>query len=114
EYLHDMSVGFYEAFQFSGGPEWKATASFPPMLYPTHSTSMVLSVTGARMMSVSCLGQVDEHEDGVFDPEISLWNNPFSNQTALFRTSDGGMCRTNEFRRVGYRAHPDPEVRLSL
>lgn len=114
EYLHDMSVGFYEAFQFSGGPDWKATASFPPMLYPTHSTSMVLSVTGAHMTSVSCLGQVDQHEDGVFDPDISLWRNPFSNQTALFRTSDGGMCRTNEFRRVGYRAHPAPEVRLSL
>jgi predicted dehydrogenase len=114
EYLHDMSVGFYEAYQYSGGRNWKATASFPPMLYPTHSTSMVLSVTGAGMTSVSCLGQVDQHDDGVFDPDVSRWNNAFSNQTALFRTSDGGMCRTNEFRRVGYRAHPEPEVRLSL
>jgi hypothetical protein len=49
EYLHDMTHGFYEAFQHSGGDEWRSTASFPPMLYPTHSVSMVLSVTGARL-----------------------------------------------------------------
>lgn len=32
---------------------------------------------------------------------MSLWKNAFSNQSALFRTSDGGMLRVNEFRRVG-------------
>ncbi|WP_129664014.1 Gfo/Idh/MocA family protein [Phytoactinopolyspora endophytica] len=103
EYLHDMSHGFYEAYQRSGGPEWKRTASFPPMFYPTHSVSMILSVTGARMESVSCLGYVDREDDGVFDADISMWDNNFSNETALFRTSDGGMCRVNEFRRVGWR-----------
>jgi len=101
EYLHDMANGFYEAFAYSGGPEWKETASFPPMLYPTHSVSMVLSVTGARMTSVSCLGQEDVQDDGVFDAAISRWGNVHSNQTALFRTSDGGMVRINEFRRIG-------------
>lgn len=34
EYYHDMSHGFYEAYQFSGGEHWKRTASYPPMLYP--------------------------------------------------------------------------------
>lgn len=101
EYYHDMSHGFYEAFQYSGGPDWKKTASFPPMLYPTHSVAMILSVTGARATSVSCLGYADQHSDGVFDPAISLWKNPYSNQSALMRTSDGGMLRVNEFRRVG-------------
>ncbi|MGH9194747.1 MAG: Gfo/Idh/MocA family protein [Acidimicrobiia bacterium] len=114
EYLHDMSLGFYEAYEHSGGRDWKSTASFPPMLYPTHSIAMVLSVTGARMTSVSCLGQIDSTDDGVFDEAVSVWGNAMSNQTALFRTSDGGMCRINEFRRVGYRAYPQPEVRLSL
>ncbi|WP_353809705.1 Gfo/Idh/MocA family protein [Agromyces sp. SYSU T00194] len=103
EYLHDMSHGFYEAFQRSGGEQWKSTASFPPMFYPTHSISMILSVTGARMESVSCLGFVDRADDGVFSREVSRWGNDFSNETALFRTSDGGMCRINEFRRVGWR-----------
>ena len=56
EYLHDMSHGFYEAYQHSGGAAWKSTASFPPMLYPSHSISRIVSVTGARFTSVSCLG----------------------------------------------------------
>lgn len=103
DYLHDMSHGFYSAFQFSGGTEWKRVASYPPMLYPTHSVAMVLAVTGARMTSVSCLGFVDRSDDGVFREDVSLWRNRFSNQTALFRTSDGGMARVNEFRRIGFR-----------
>lgn len=101
EYYHDMSHGFYEAYQHSGGENWQRTASYPPMLYPTHSIGQVLAVTGAHMTSVSCLGQVDEQDDGVFDAATSMWENILSNETALFRTSDGGMCRINEFRRVG-------------
>ncbi len=112
EYLHDMSHGFYEAFQYSGGPDWKRAAGFPPMLYPTHTASMILSVTGAFFTNVSCLGQVDEHEDGIFRPGANDWNNVFSNETALLRTSDGGMARLNEFRRVGH--HGGRSVRLSL
>lgn len=101
EYYHDMTHGFYEAFKYSGGDAWKSTASYPPMLYPTHSVAMVLSVTGASVSHVSCLGYKDDHEDGVFDPALSLWKNPFSNQSALMRTTDGGMLRVNEFRRIG-------------
>ena len=112
EYLHDMDAGFYDAYRYSGGADWKKTASFPPMLYPTHSTSMILSVTGARMTEVACFGYVDREDDGVFAADVSQWGNVFSNQTALFRTADGGMARVNEFRRVGY--HASPEVRMSL
>jgi predicted dehydrogenase len=111
EYYHDMSHGFYEAYQGSNGADWKRYAGFPPMLYPTHSVSMVLGVTGARMTRVSCLGYVDDHEDGVFRKEVSAWQNVFSNESALFRSSDGGMCRINEFRRVG---HWGNSVRVSL
>jgi len=100
-YYHDMDHGFYDAFRHSGGADWKKAAGFPPMMYPTHSTAMILGVTGARMTSVSCLGYRDRHEDGIFREGGNYWDNPFSNQTALFRTSDGGMVRTNEFRRVG-------------
>ena len=64
---------------------------------------MVLSVTGARATSVSCLGFEDRHEDRVFRPGANLWGNVFSNETALMRTSDGGMMRINEFRRIGWR-----------
>lgn len=102
QYLHDMSHGFYDAFQYSGGVDWKKVAGIPPMYYPTHSVSMILSVTGAKAVSVSCLGYADRHEDGIFRAGGNLWDNPFSNQTALIRTSDGGMMRINEFRRVGW------------
>ncbi len=101
-YLHDMSHGFYQAFQHSGGANWQMVAGFPPMYYPTHSTSLILSVTGARMTHVSCLGYVDKAGDGVFGPGANLWDNSFSNETALMRTSDGGMARINEFRRIGW------------
>jgi predicted dehydrogenase len=100
-YTHDMSHGFYQAYQHSGGAEWKTTASFPPMLYPTHSTSMIISVTGARFTHVSCFGQVDEEGDGVFEEDVSLWRNVYSNQVALYRTSDGGAARVMELRRIG-------------
>lgn len=112
EYMHDMAHGFYQAYQHSGGAEWKRTAGFPPMLYPTHTVSMITSVTGARLTHVSCLGQTDATDDGVFGAGRNLWDNPFSNETALFRTSDGGTARINEFRRVGHWG--GRSVRLSI
>jgi len=101
QYHHDMAH-FYRSYAYSGGDEWKRTASFPPMLYPTHSTAFVLSVTFRRMTEVSCFGYVDDHADGIFDADLSLWGNEFSNEAALFRTSDGGMARVCEFRRTAH------------
>jgi predicted dehydrogenase len=112
QYLHDMSHGFYDAFKWSGGANWKKVAGIPPMYYPTHSVSMILSVTGARATKISCLGYVDKHEDEIFRPGANLWDNSFSNESALVRTSDGGMMRINEFRRVGWGG--DNSVYLSL
>lgn len=100
QYHHDMS-DFYKAYMHSGGESWREIASFPPMLYPTHSTAFILGVTFQKMTEVSCMGFADKHPDGIFDKKLSNWDNVFSNQTALFRTSDGGMARINEFRRTG-------------
>jgi len=102
EYLHDMSHGFYEAYMWANGEAWKKFASFPPMLYPTHTVSMLVATTNARLTSVSCLGYRDREADGIFDRAVSAWQNDFSNATALFRSADGGMARTNEFRRIGW------------
>ena len=77
-------------------------AASGPMHYPTHSVSMILSVTGARATTVSCLGFEDHHSDGIFRVGANNWDNVFSNETALMRTSDGGMIRINEFRRIGH------------
>lgn len=105
DYVHDMDLGFYAAYQYSGGENWKQTASFPPMHYPTHALGGVLAVTGTHVLSVSCLGVTDDRGDGVFDKSVSLWGNDISNATALFETSDGGVIRTNEMRRAGYPSH---------
>lgn len=99
-YCHDMDH-FYASFQRSGGENWKQVAGIPPMYYPTHSVSMITSVTGAKVNKVSCSGFVDNHEDGIFVKGANLWGNVFSNQTALMHTSDGGCCVINEFRRIG-------------
>lgn len=102
DYIHDMDHGFYEAYKYSGGEDWRKTASFPPMLYPTHSIGGVLGAWNTHAVSVSAIGVSDDLEDGVFDREISQFDNDFSNTTALFEVAGGGSFRTNEFRRVGY------------
>jgi hypothetical protein len=48
----------------------------------------------------------------VFGKGLNVWDNEFSNETALFRTSDGGSARINELRRVGHWG--GRSVRLSI
>jgi len=110
EYYHDFDHGLYDVMRWRGGEKWKEIAGSPPMFYPTHSVSMVVSVTGAHATHVSCMGFVDKHKDGLFAPGVNRWNNTFSNETALCRMSDGSVARFNEFRRIG---HPGT-VRMSL
>ncbi|MFJ7040337.1 Gfo/Idh/MocA family protein [Streptomyces rochei] len=105
DYVHDMDLGFYEAYQYSGGERWKETASYPPLLYPTHSVGGVLGAWRTHAISVSAVGVVDRRGDGVFDRSVSQFDNDVSNATALFEVAGGGSFRTNEFRRVGYPAH---------
>lgn len=106
DYVHDMDNGFYAAYKYSGGDNWKETASYPPMLYPTHAIGGVLGAIPTNAVSVSCIGIPDDRDDGVFDQNVSMWNNDFSNMSALFELADGAAMRTNEFRRVGYwRGH---------
>jgi len=113
EYLHDMSHGFSDAYAANGGDDWKSTASFPPMLYSTHSVSTILSVTGAQATTVTCIGLKDTAGDGIFDSNVSMWQNNQSNQIALFETSDGGVMRIAELRRVG-TAPLESTVRMSI
>lgn len=110
QYFHDWDHGLYDVAKWRGGKNWRAKAGSPPMHYATHSTSEIISVTGAYMQTVSCLGFADRHEDGLYDVTVNEYKNPYSNETALFRMSDGSMCRVNEFRRIG---HPG-EVSMSL
>ncbi|NKB67469.1 MAG: gfo/Idh/MocA family oxidoreductase [Candidatus Latescibacteria bacterium] len=108
EYYHDWDHGLYAVARWRGGENWRASAGIPPMYYPTHSTSQIISITDAHMTHVSCQGFVDQHQDQIYAD--NNWNNPFSNETALFKMSDGSSARINEFRRIG---HPGT-VRLAL
>ena len=49
----------------------------------------------------------------MFDAAVSRWANAFSNEVALFRTSDGGMLRISEMRRIGL-PNVEPSVRFSI
>ncbi len=102
DYLHDFDHGLYEVSQWRGGERWREFAGSPPMYYPTHSVAMTVGVTGAHATHVSCQGWVDRHDDGLYRADVNVWHNVFSDESALFRMSDGSMFRVNEFRRIGY------------
>lgn len=100
QYYHDIRE-MYPDFQRSGGKEWTRVAGIPPMFYPTHSISMVFPSIGEHAVQVSCMGLRDDFPDDIYGEEKNNFENPFSNETAIFRMSGGGVVRINEFRRVG-------------
>jgi predicted dehydrogenase len=78
--------------------------NMPPMLYATHSTPMVVSVTGKRIERVTCVGVPGLHADIAPLQRRPEWrDNQFSNMTMLGQMSGGGTCRINEMRNVGCR-----------
>lgn len=101
QYYHDISE-MYADFKHSAGDDWRKPAGIPPMFYPTHSISMILSaLPGEHIKKVSCFGYEDHNADDIYGNGKNYWDNPFSNETALFSLSGGGVMRVNEFRRVG-------------
>ncbi|MBM3881156.1 MAG: Gfo/Idh/MocA family oxidoreductase [Verrucomicrobia bacterium] len=63
----------------------------PPLWYPTHSTAYYVGVTGKRFTSVSCLGFRAGFP--AFAPGANRYQNPFTDEIALFETSEGGVSR---------------------
>lgn len=84
EYHH---AGLETLFVEAGQRTWRY--GLPPMHYPTHCTAHLLGVTGERLTSVSCLGWGDG------DPILrdNPYQNPFWNETALFRSDRGTSFR---------------------
>ncbi|MDO5477694.1 MAG: Gfo/Idh/MocA family oxidoreductase [Clostridia bacterium] len=103
QYYHDISEMYADFKHSAGNDDWRKPAGIPPMFYPTHSISMLLSALpeGEHITKVSCFGYEDHHEDAIYGEGKNYWDNPFSNETALFKLSGGGVIRINEFRRVG-------------
>jgi predicted dehydrogenase len=74
-----------------GFPTWRH--GFPPMHYPTHSTGMVVPVTGERLVEVQAIGWGDKHEI----LQTNQYANPFWNTTGFFKTSGGRSSRISVF-----------------
>lgn len=72
-----------------------------PMHYPTHSTCGPISVMQAHSVKVSAFGYAHQGGDDFFAGEA------FSNETALFKMSNGATMRINEHREIG---RPDVET----
>jgi len=63
----------------------------PPLWYPTHSTAYYVGVTGKPFTSVSCVGFDAGFDD--YRPGANRYNNPFTDEIALFETAEGGASR---------------------
>ncbi|MEA3367957.1 MAG: Gfo/Idh/MocA family oxidoreductase [Planctomycetota bacterium] len=70
----------------------------PPLWYPTHSTAYYVGVTGKRFMSVSCAGFRGDFPE--YQAGGNRYDNPFSDEIALFQTSEGGASRMAKLRAV--------------
>lgn len=103
QYIHDMAT-WGPFFQLTHGDDWRRYATIPPLYYATHSFSLPLSITGARVTHVSAHGFRDPEPRSGFGAGRNPWDNPFSNEVAFARTSDGGSLRIGEFRRLGWFA----------
>ncbi len=89
EYHHEGLVKLM--FDERGFPTWRH--GLPPMFYPTHCTGMIIPVTGERLVEVSAIGWGDRHEV----LRTNIYNNPFWNTTAFFKTSGGHSARVSVF-----------------
>ena len=110
-YNHDIR-NMEQSFRSSGGEDWKRFAGIPPMFYPTHSTSMILSsMPGVYAKKVMAFGFEGSPRTDIYGREgVNNYDNPFSNTTMLLELSNGGIARISENRCVGWKA---PETYIS-
>jgi len=71
-----------------------------PMHYPTHSTSGPISIMQAHAVRVCAWGYLSPRPDDFFGGD-------FTNETALFKMSNGATMRICEYRQIG---HFDTEI----
>lgn len=83
EYYH------YSPTPIASYQDWRKGS--PPLWYPTHSTAYYVGVTGQRFTSVSCVGVRSKFP--MHQPGANRYQNPYSDEIALFETSEGGVSR---------------------
>jgi len=108
EYFHDLDAGcslrkvFKSRTSSKSGKEWlnileqyiKNGIKTGPMHYPTHSTSGPVFVMNAHAEKVTAYGYRNNNNDAFFN------DYEFSNETAIFKMSNGSTVRICEFREV--------------
>ncbi len=87
EYHHEGLISIM--YDERGLPTWRH--GLPPMHYPTHNTGMIIPIMGERLVEVTCTGWGDGHEV----LQTNLYENPFWNEVAFFKTSKGHSARVS-------------------
>lgn len=107
EYAHDYrhpGSNLVDIAKHRWGDQWDMSKSGTiPMHYPTHSLGGFLSVSKAHVTKVACLGY--EYPNDEWHRRDTIYGNPFSNEVALMRLSNGMTARLAELRRVGSPCH---------
>ena len=85
EYHHEGVIPLM--YDSNGQPTWRH--GIPPMLYPTHSTGIIIPVTGERLTEVTCIGWGDGHPV----VKTNMYQNRFWAEQAFFKTSGGHAAR---------------------
>ncbi len=83
EYYH------YSAEMVPSYRDWRI--GVPPQWYPTHSNAYYTCVTGNSFTEVSCFGH--KSQLAPFQADANAYKNPFGTETAIFKTSEGGLAR---------------------
>jgi predicted dehydrogenase len=86
EYQH---AGLESLYLENGKRTWRY--GMAPMYYPTHNTAHLISVTGQRLTEVVCHGWGDESQC----LKDNAYQNPFWNESAMFKTAQGRAFRVN-------------------
>ena len=74
----------------------------PPLLYPTHSTAMILSSMDTYVTEVACFGYADKKGDPAFFKDGNAWGNEYVSQYVMMRLANGGVARVSEARSFGW------------
>ncbi|UCD52791.1 MAG: Gfo/Idh/MocA family oxidoreductase [Phycisphaerales bacterium] len=86
------SEGEYFHYRATPIPSFKGwRVGMPPLWYPTHSTAYYVGVTGKRFTSASCVGFNAGFD--AYKPGANQYDNRFTDEMALFQTSEGGSSR---------------------
>jgi predicted dehydrogenase len=79
------------AIDLNGKRTWRYGGA--PMLYATHTNALLTGVTGERLVEVTCFGVENE----ISRKRDNVYNNPFCNETAMYKTSSGHGFRGSQY-----------------